>query len=54
MDSRDKLMLGITAIFCITVLEAINLIYIGIDGGVLTAIVTGIAAIVGAIIGRKA
>lgn len=50
---KNKLILGVTAIGCVTFLETINLVYVGIDGGVLTAVVSGILGIVGLIIGRK-
>jgi len=53
MKSLHKLILGVFTIGCISALEGINLIYVGIDGGVLTAVATTIAGIVGIIIGKK-
>jgi len=53
MKSLHKLILGLFTIGCITVLEAVNIIYLGVDGSVLTGVVASIAGIVGIVIGKK-
>jgi len=53
MISKHKLIFGIFAIGCVTVLEAINIIYLGVDGSVLTAVIGGITGIAGIIVKKK-
>jgi len=53
MEDKYKVVLGCFTIGCITILEAINIIYLGVDGSVLTGVVASIAGVVGILIGRK-
>jgi energy-converting hydrogenase Eha subunit A len=43
---RDTTIVIITAIICITILEALNIIYLKIDGSILSSIVGAISSLV--------
>jgi len=43
---RDTTIIIITAVICITVLEALNIIYMRIDGSILSSIVGAISSLV--------
>jgi energy-converting hydrogenase Eha subunit A len=43
---RDTTIIIITAIICITILEALNIIYMRIDGSILSSIVGAISSLV--------
>jgi len=43
---KDTTIIIITAIICITVLEALNIIYLKIDGSILSSVVAAISSLV--------
>lgn len=53
MQSNHKLILGMFGIGCVTTLEVVNIIYLGVNGGVLAGVCTGIGTIIGILVGRK-
>jgi len=50
---KGRTIIAVTGITCITVLEVANIVYYGVDSGVLTLVVGVIASIVGWAFGRK-
>lgn len=50
---EDKTIVALCGLLCVTVLEALNLAYIGVDGAILSTVVGAILFIVGLMFGVR-
>lgn len=52
MEDKYKALIACFGMGCATVIEVVNLVYVGIDGAIATAFIGAIAGIVGVAIGK--